>query len=264
MACRDSASSAVVQTMITSILRQCETGGCATEADYELEAVLSDMRSHVPSATEHPCANFVIQCIMERAPPKHAAFIIRGLRERAVWASNHRFGCRVMVRVAQRCADPESEWAHPDTPTALIEEVLHSIYQVLTDKYGQYVVQAILQYSPIRAHRASIATAVLHNPVGLARDPHGCRVVEATLAPDRCDSAARRAIADKLLADDHSCRQLLESRYGCFAVKMLLAQDDLRSDARDRLQRFSGLLDRSWYAKKLKPMLEDGWTSRMA
>mmetsp|Transcript_72211 Transcript_72211/g.135023 ORF Transcript_72211/g.135023 Transcript_72211/m.135023 type:complete len:723 (-) Transcript_72211:68-2236(-) len=262
LARKDSASSSAVQTLLTNIMNRWRNKEIADEeADRKLRAIVSDLHGHVHTATEHPCANFVLQHIVEKAPARHAAFIIRELRGREVWASKHRFGCRVIVRFVKRCSDAPNDWDPTgngrDTPTVFIRDVLESVDQLLTDKYGNYVIQEVLQHSTIAEHKHLVAEAVLRNPVHIARDQHGCRVVEGTLTPGQCSDADRREIAFVLLEPEGYRKQLLESRYGCFVLRLLLRLPDFQERAKQLLRELTPQMDKSWYGRRLRPFFGD-------
>eukprot|EP00403_Amphidinium_massartii_P026469 CAMPEP_0178392508 /NCGR_PEP_ID=MMETSP0689_2-20121128/11714_1 /TAXON_ID=160604 /ORGANISM="Amphidinium massartii, Strain CS-259" /LENGTH=754 /DNA_ID=CAMNT_0020013083 /DNA_START=32 /DNA_END=2296 /DNA_ORIENTATION=+ len=234
-------------------------------SERQMDAILTDLHGHVHTATEHPCANFVLQHIVDQCghglDPTYAAFIIRELRGKELWASKHRFGCRVVLRFVQRCHDPQQKWDPllQDTPAALMAEVLKRADEMVTDKFANYVIQEVIQHG-IDSHKHRVADVLLNKCHHIARDQHGCRVVEGALTEGNCSREDRRRLATQLLKDP---KPLLESRYGCFVFKKMLSLEEFKEETREVLKDFEPVMDKSWYARRLKPLVageeeEDG------
>jgi len=231
MARKDSNSSAVVQKAIELLADELESAGCDDEAraevSFKIQAMLSGLHGHVHTALEHPHANYVVQKIVEVLPTEYIAFVISELRSKAVWAAQHRFGCRTILRLVHHVSS--GRWGS-QAAAKVIDELLPHTIDLTYDKFGNYVMQEVLEHG-LPHQRRRVGQNLLRDAVGTSLTQHGSRVVEKALR--LCDAPEVAALANVLLSG-HSghhqhhggaVRHMACSECGCFVLRALVRSE---------------------------------------
>merc|ERR1719420_2874085 len=101
----------------------------------------------------------------------------------------------------------------------LVEEILQDASALCLHKYGNYVIQLILEHGSVE-QRQAVVQALLQDPLGFACHRTGSDVVEHALAS--YDLEERGALLRALLRDPASFADLSCSHYGSFVARALV------------------------------------------
>mmetsp|Transcript_19616 Transcript_19616/g.45663 ORF Transcript_19616/g.45663 Transcript_19616/m.45663 type:complete len:605 (+) Transcript_19616:112-1926(+) len=222
---KDAVSSALVQKAIEIVAEDLEEAREQDDeqvwnnATFRMEALISGLHGHIHTAIEHPHANYVVQKVVDLLPTESVAFVVSELKGKSVWASKHRFGCRTMLRVVRHSA--EAGWAG-EAAADLVDELLPHASELACDKFGNYVMQEVLEHGlPRQAKR--LAETLLPEAAVTSSTQHGSRVVEKALR--LCGAPEVQALADELLRDPALVQEMVASEYGCFVLRALVKSE---------------------------------------
>merc|ERR1712232_188261 len=179
----------------------------------EAGILLKALRGNVREASKSMFANYVLQRAVELLPNESTSFIAQELIGIGSEVARHRFGCRVLCRLIEHGSLEES------SKRSLLEEVLSDTDALSRDEYGNFVIRHCLEFGH-PYHQHLIAAAVCPNLIEMAMDQNGSHVVES--AVQFCETADKKAIADKILADSGQVLCLATDSYGRHVVKALL------------------------------------------
>merc|ERR1712224_911932 len=134
----------------------------------------------------------------------------------AVELARHQHGCRVILRLIERCDEN-------DQLAQLLDELEVETESLACHPFGNFVIQHVLRYSS--ADRgARIAQRLLPRVSKLAGHPTASRVVQHAL--DHANEMTKRDLVGALLGAEspHSIEDLATSKYGSFVVEQLWTQ----------------------------------------
>lgn len=216
---------ALVQAMRGQVLRlSLQTYGCRV-VQKALDQIPSDLRlliageleGHVPECVRDQNGNHVIQKVIESLPDQ-SQFIIRSFAGRITEMSTHAYGCRVLQRILERCKTPN------DTD-CIIVEVLQHIDELVTDQYGNYVVQHVLINSS-RDFQARVIQHLTTRLYELSRGKFASNVAEKlviySLEHER--SALLTQVMREVAEPDQSSAlvAMMQDQYANYVVQKLL------------------------------------------
>jgi len=193
--------------------------------DVQLGMAL-ELKGHVREALRCPHANHVVQKLVSVLQPTDIQFVVDELvstgRMLVSQFARHRFGCRVLERLLERCSAQQVQ--------PLVQEVVQDAVALAAHAYGNYVVQHVLEHGSaacIRELSASLGAYVST----LGHDPYASAVVAKALARGPVD--VRLELACKL----HACPGLLlamaRTRHGHLAARQVLELLEERPSLRD-------------------------------
>lgn len=193
--------------------------------DVQLRMAL-ELKGHVREALRCPHANHVVQKLVSVLQPTDVQFVVDELastgRMLVSQFARHRFGCRVLERLLERCSAQQVQ--------PLVQEVLQDAVALAAHAYGNYVLQHVLEHGSAACIRELSASLGAH--VGtLGHDPYASAVVAKALARGPMD--VRLELACKL----HACPGLLlamaRTRHGHLAARQVLELLEARPQLRD-------------------------------
>lgn len=175
-------------------------------------ALLGGLRGRVLEAALSPYGNHTLQKYIAVMFPRDVQFIVDELRGSAALAARHFAGCRVLQSLMQHCA-----W---EQVCPLVAELLEELHELVSHRYGNFVVQQILEHGHVTA-RARIVDALCANDdlQRLARHWVACNVVRCAL--ERADPADRRRLALLLAPNAQELARLTLNRYGSFIARTI-------------------------------------------
>merc|ERR1712187_259559 len=132
-----------------------------------------ELHGKVRKAVQSGHGNYVVQKLIEVMPPEQSYFVAWELCGDAVSVSQHAFGCRIMCRLLEPCAE------HPCT-IWLVAEILPHVGTLYRHKFGHHVVESILSNCGIE-QRLKVAFALQHYVIESVLDEHGSFVLTTTL-----------------------------------------------------------------------------------
>merc|ERR1719450_712657 len=71
----------------------------------EISSIVGELHGFVTRAMQSPHGNYVIQKVVESLPPAMSRFIAEEILGVAGAMARHRYGCRVLCRLFEHCAD---------------------------------------------------------------------------------------------------------------------------------------------------------------
>jgi hypothetical protein len=175
------------------------------------------LHGHVREAVVHPHANHVLQKMIQQVPPSSLQFIAEELACAAHAVVRHKYGCRILCRLAEFDA-------HGRGSQALFEEFLASdVIRLCNHDYAHHVVNHIVEYGPphLRSHIIRALAVQGNEAVRCAKQRNASQVLERGLRHGAEDD--RELLAASLLANPTSFGAMVCHMYGVHVVRALLA-----------------------------------------
>jgi len=220
LACRDSASSLAVQralAILGRVLRD-PVAGQRWRVQFDAEALVAQLRGRVLEAVQHPHANHVVKQLLDVMPSALVAFVAEELAGSATWASRHKFGCRIVLRLAQHSAT--EGWAG-DSARAVISQVLDNAGDLCKDEFGKFVIEEIMERG-LPEHRQLIATTLRSRLEHYARHEHASFLIQRALRGiDSDDTGIAMDMAKELSARRDVLQSLARNQFGRFVLRDL-------------------------------------------
>eukprot|EP01064_Diplonema_japonicum_P020945 TRINITY_DN304_c1_g3_i1.p1 TRINITY_DN304_c1_g3~~TRINITY_DN304_c1_g3_i1.p1 ORF type:complete len:620 (+),score=179.41 TRINITY_DN304_c1_g3_i1:139-1998(+) len=104
--------------------------------DSERADIVREVDGHVPRCVQDQNGNHVIQKCIEVMSDK-VGFIVKAFVGRVAAFATHAYGCRCVQRILEYCKN------HKEI-VPILEEILQSVQSLVTDQYGNYVVQHVI------------------------------------------------------------------------------------------------------------------------
>lgn len=178
-------------------------------------ALASELRGHVWEAIRCPHANYVVQKCISMMPPQACQFIIDELLRRGTGAvasaARHRFGCRILERLLERCSQLQ---ARP-----LVDDLISDAVALSSHPYGNYVVQHVLEHGPPDQQRRLCGLLGRHVAT-LGPDGYASAVVAKALSHGSKET--RLLVARHVASSPGLVAQMARTRHGHLAVKLVL------------------------------------------
>ncbi|CAJ1376877.1 unnamed protein product, partial [Effrenium voratum] len=154
--------------------REVQTALEAASEDVRV-ALVAEIAGHVLDAMRCPHANHVLQKCITCSRPQHCQFIIEEImtcKGFVELASRHKYGCRIIQRLLERCSGGQVE--------GIAAAILSDVGGISRHPYGNYVLQNLLEHGT-PAHRRKLAQELVREIVPICQDSFGSAVVAAAL-----------------------------------------------------------------------------------
>jgi hypothetical protein len=181
------------------------------------ETLIERLKDDVVQCIKNMHANHVIQVCIQELPSCAIAFIINAVE---LWgadsAASHIYGCRVVMRLLEHI--PQSQLQ------TLLEQILQKTPKLAQDRYGNYVLQHIVDHGCLSDRQALVSEVLKHGALEMALQKYAHNVVEKcvrlTMARE-CYQTECASLSQELLWKDGLAPvlALASSRFG---VKVLL------------------------------------------
>jgi len=193
------------------VQRAFEVADLATAAEF-----VQELHGHVLSLIRSPHGNYVVQKVVEVLAPGQVDFVARELRGCAAETARHRYGCRVVIRLIEHCADTLANAGR----AALVEELLAEVAGLCRHALGHHVIKAIVEHAhPVQQQR--VLAFLCAGAADKARNHYHCYVVEAAL--DICAAEHAEPLALALVGSTQAnVISLSQARCGCNVLRALL------------------------------------------
>jgi hypothetical protein len=177
--------------------------------------IAAGLHGHVRKAILSPHANHVVQKIIQQVPTSNLRFIAEELAGEANAAVRHRYGCRILCRLAEFDAEGEGS-------LALFAEILSSdVVRLCNHDYGHHVVNQIMECGPSYLRTRIVrAIAAEGDVMRCAKQRNASQVIERGLRHG-CDED-RDLLAAFLLAQPATFGPLVCHVYGVHVARALL------------------------------------------
>jgi len=211
-------------------------------------AIALDLRGHIWEALRSPHANYVVAKCIATLPVSALQFILDEIpAEVAPQASKHKFGCRIIQRLIEKCP---SEMVND-----LVEAILVDFNMVARHPYGNYVAQNLLQ-NGTEGQKQRMISMIETDIRGLTSDSFGCTVVNASLSAKGSQEGPVR-IARAILKEPGLLLFAACTRHGHVAASRVLKvlQGQELANAKQMLQEEAESLRASRFGRNVVEML---------
>ncbi|KAL6121153.1 Pum2 [Nucleospora cyclopteri] len=132
----------------------------------DISFIVDELAENISDLIASPNGNHVIQKCIEKNIDK--LFIIREFEKDCIHLAQQRYGCRVLQRLFEVCSEEQVR--------ILYMEILSNIDQLINDKYGNYVIQHLIQTDHSR--KEEIFDYIIRNSVELSKYKFSSNVIE--------------------------------------------------------------------------------------
>jgi len=161
--------------------------------------------------------NHVIQKAIERVPHSEIGFIFEAFRGQICSLANHTYGCRVIQRILEKS----------EKPSELYSSVVHELHQsgstLITDQFGNYVTQALLDHG-LPEDRVKVIAIVRENIMSFSRHKYASNVVERCLAQGTEEQ--KKELLIKILESsdtrESNLLQMIKDQYANYVLQKLM------------------------------------------
>lgn len=190
--------------------------------DDELEHHALELSGHVLEAATCPHANFVLQkCISRKAPGAIRAFAWELIQQPSavISAAKHRYGCRILERLLEDCADAEFR--------EIANIMLDDASALSTHCYGNYTIQHLLEYGT-DDHRHRLTQLLRDEVSGIGPNFYAAGVLGQALksASDR----DAKDLAHAILREPGLIPQMARTKHGHEAARLAVQMLDPSRD----------------------------------
>jgi len=224
------------------------------------ERLISGLQEGALYCMKNMHGNHVMQMCIEQMPPTSVDFVVEAVISwGADKAACHMYACRVVMRILEHCTEPQVR--------TLLAQILNSATRLAQDRYGNYVLQHVLEHGRPEAQR-SILVSMLGAPdaaLEFAKHKYAHNVVEkcvilasdleqsrALPPPPGLESEGQILLRDALLPESSGeqplvLEHLASDRFGSQVVLRLLencqgpTRELLLSQLRSSATRLQGL-----------------------
>uniref|UniRef100_J3LVY3 PUM-HD domain-containing protein n=1 Tax=Oryza brachyantha TaxID=4533 RepID=J3LVY3_ORYBR len=179
-------------------------------------SIVGELKDSVLRCISDQNGNHVIQKCIECVPEDHIPFVVEDVLKKIYLLCTHQYGCRVIQRVLEHCHNPA-------TQTAVMFEIVERAFDLTEDKFGNYVVQHVLQHGKPE-ERSSIIQKLSGHVVILSQQKYASNVVEKCLSfgtPDERDSLIR-----EIVSSGQTFQALMKDQFGNYVVQRVLQTCD--------------------------------------
>jgi pumilio RNA-binding family len=132
--------------------------------------LISGLKGGIGECITSRNGNHVVQMCIEQMPAPSLAFIADAVKEvGAATASTHVCACRVVMRLL--------EHMHGDQVQGLLRQIFESVPKLVLDRYGNYVVQHIMEHGSIADRQAVMSKILELDLLTLCRNKYAHNVV---------------------------------------------------------------------------------------
>jgi len=215
------------------------------ESDSARAALLAEsLRGHVWEVARCPHGNHVLQKYVTTMKPSACQFIVDEFSQMGVFGigkmARHKYACRVLQRLFEHC------W--PSQLDQIVDCLLADVVSLSMQRYGNYVVQHLLEYAAEDAQRR-VAKRLEAHVAELALNNDACMVLEKALlmgAPEVQDS-----LVEAVLGSPGALSSMAHTRRGHSTALVVLdiARDTQLDIARVQIQQQMASLQTNRYGR---------------
>ncbi|KAK6137923.1 hypothetical protein DH2020_028336 [Rehmannia glutinosa] len=220
--------------------------------DTELQTqMVAELDGSVMKCVHDQNGNHVIQKCIECVPQDRIQFIITPFLGQVVTLSTHPYGCRVIQRVLEHCADPK-------TLEIIMDEIMGSVCKLAQDQYGNYVIQHVVQHG--KPHeRSAIITKLAGQIVKMSQQKFASNVIEKCLTFGGPDE--RKLLVNEMLGstdENEPLQAMMKDPFGNYVVQKVLetCDDKSRELIISRIKVHLNALKRYTYGKHIVSRVE--------
>ncbi|KAF9005672.1 armadillo-type protein [Cyathus striatus] len=149
--------------------------------------LVRQIEPHVLRCVKDSNGNHVVQKLVERVSAERLGFIY-AFRGNVYDLATHPYGCRVLQRCLEHLPEEQTQ--------SLMEEVLANAHKLMTDQFGNYVMQFILEHGKAK-DKALVISKLRGQLLYMSRHKFASNVCEKALLFS--DSESRRSLIDEII-----------------------------------------------------------------
>lgn len=196
---------------------------------------------HIKHAYESPHGNYALARLFEVMPTCLVSNIAQELRNVAVDAAKHQFGCRCMIRLVRHHANSRNE-----DIAKVICALLSDVVALGRSQFGFHVVQELLTKG-LPEHRRDVVNALKGNLLHESKHRFAYRVIAQGF--QSCEPDVVKTMFDEISNHKDGVRQLIDSEFGMKVVRSIL-HGPQRKEIAEHICSISSLI-------KHRPILQD-------
>uniref|UniRef100_A0A0A9F4Z4 PUM-HD domain-containing protein n=1 Tax=Arundo donax TaxID=35708 RepID=A0A0A9F4Z4_ARUDO len=178
--------------------------------------IVHELKNCVLKCIADQNGNHVIQKCIECVPEDRIPFVIEPILSEIFILCTHQYGCRVIQRVLEHCHDPA-------TQSAIMDEIVQHTFRLTDDKFGNYVVQHVLQHGKPE-ERTSIIQKLSGQVVILSKQKFASNVIEKCLTFGTPEE--RDGLIGEIISSGQTFQELMKDQFGNYVVQRVLQTCD--------------------------------------
>ncbi|KAL6839756.1 hypothetical protein ACP4OV_030444 [Aristida adscensionis] len=178
--------------------------------------IVHELKNCVLKCIADQNGNHVIQKCIECVPEDRIPFVIGPILSQIFLLCTHQYGCRVIQRVLEHCHDPA-------TQNTIMEEIVQHTSRLTDDKFGNYVVQHVLQHGKPE-ERSSIIQKLSGQVVILSKQKFASNVIEKCLTFGTPEE--RDGLIGEIISSGQTFQELMKDQFGNYVVQRVLQTCD--------------------------------------
>ncbi|XP_062225230.1 pumilio homolog 2-like [Phragmites australis] len=178
--------------------------------------IVHELKNYVLKCIADQNGNHVIQKCIECVPEDRIPFVIEPILSQIFVLCTHQYGCRVIQRVLEHCHDPA-------TQSAIMDEIVQHTFRLTDDKFGNYVVQHVLQHGKPE-ERTSIIHKFSGHVVILSKQKFASNVIEKCLTFGTPEE--RDGLIGEIISSGQTFQELMKDQFGNYVVQRVLQTCD--------------------------------------
>ncbi|XP_062184871.1 pumilio homolog 3-like isoform X2 [Phragmites australis] len=178
--------------------------------------IVHELKNFVLKCIADQNGNHVIQKCIECVPEDRIPFVIEPILSQIFVLCTHQYGCRVIQRLLEHCHDPA-------TQSAIMDEIVQHTFRLTDDKFGNYVVQHVLQHGKPE-ERSSIIQKLSGQVVILSKQKFASNVIEKCLAFGTPEE--RDGLIGEIISSSQTFQELMKDQFGNYVVQRVLQTCD--------------------------------------
>lgn len=214
-------------------------------AEEQVE-IVKELDGHLIKCVKDQNGNHVVQKCIECVSPVHLQFIIDAFNGQVILLSMHPYGCRVMQRILEHCTAEQ---------TAPILDELHHADTLVTDQYGNYVIQHILEHGRPE-NKSKIVMGLTGQVLKLSQHKFASNVVEKCVT--HSSRMERAILIEEACQDPDALLFMMKDQYANYVVQKMLdvAETTQRNMLITKIRPHTAQLRKFTYGKHIIAKLE--------
>jgi len=177
--------------------------------------LMQGLRGRVAEAVQSPCANYVIQKMIQVLTPRDASFVVEEIAQAGWELAAHEYGCRIYCRLLEHAASEERT-------ACLVDEVLAHAEELATHAFGHHVLECALEHGLPR-HKQRILATLQWSMGSFLQNRNATYVVVKAL--EVANEQESRALAQSIVAQPSELlATMATSHLGSMVARALLQQ----------------------------------------
>jgi len=179
---------------------------------HQQAAMVEELKPHVLNCVRDQNGNHVIQVVVKHVPVKYTQFVVDAFIGQVQHLATHPYGCRVVQRLLDHCVEPGR--------SQILRELHASASTLISDQYGNYVAQHVIEFgSP--EDKSKMIALVRQHLIPYSKQKFASNVVERCLKFGSDEQ--RRDIMLQMVAkgpgDESALPMMIKDSFGNYVIR---------------------------------------------